>query len=135
MEFVELPSHLVDELFARAKRSPKEEICGLLAGKGGRFTRCYPEMNIARNKRQRFEMEPEGQIDAFRKMRERGEVLLGIYHSHPNGPAHPSSIDLSRHEYLDVLYLVISLEGPVTPELRGFRIENGQAREVSIGIT
>jgi len=56
-------------------------------------------------------------------MRERGEELFAIFHSHPAAPAEPSALDMAQAGYPDALYLIVSLGTCGVLELRGFRIE------------
>ena len=67
-------------------------------------------------------------------MRDNGEELKAIYHSHPEAPAQPSLDDIRQHEYPDVLYLIVSLATRGVLDLRGFRIRNGKIEAVEIGI-
>ena len=70
----------------------------------------------------------------MRQMREDGDELLAIYHSHPNSPPVPSLTDIQQHEYPDVLYLIISPHPQGVPEMRGYRIRDRKIQEVTIGI-
>jgi proteasome lid subunit RPN8/RPN11 len=65
-------------------------------------------------------------------MREAGEELVAIYHSHPDGPAAPSLTDVVEHEYPGVLYLIVSLATRDAPEIRGFYIHGERVEEVPL---
>ena len=67
-------------------------------------------------------MDPRDQIDALREMRERGESLFAIYHSHPDSPPAPSETDLKQAGYPEALYLIISLDTKGVLEMRGWRL-------------
>ena len=59
---------------------------------------------------------------AQRRMRERGEQLLVIYHSHPRAAEpSPSATDVRLAFYPSAIYLIIGLAGP-EPLIGGFRI-------------
>ncbi len=131
---VRIPRTIVNQILRHAQHSEGEEVCGLIAGRGGEFTRCYPVANVARDRRRLFQMDPKGQIDAMRAMRAAGEELMAIYHSHPDAPAVPSPADVAQHEYPEVLYLIVSLAAKGLPELRGFLIRDRKVTEVAIGI-
>ena len=66
------------------------------------------------------------------KMRELGEELFAIYHSHPTTPALPSFYDLDEAAYPDALYLIISLNTKGILEMRGFKIQQKTAMEVPL---
>jgi len=125
MPDVILSRTLVNELLTQAQHSPEEEVCGL---------RVYPVANIARERDHLFAMEPQAQIDAMRQMREAGEELFAIYHSHPHAPAEPSLHDMAEAAYPEALYLIISLNTKGVLELRGFRLRESQVETVELGI-
>lgn len=128
---VSLPGELIEALIGAARESPEREICGLIGqGVGGRL-RGYPVANVAADPARRFCLDPRGQIDAFRRMRERGEALYAIYHSHPRGEAEPSVTDLAEATYSEALYLIVApaAQGPL---LRAFLIRDGAARELAV---
>ncbi len=66
-------------------------------------------------------------------MRENGEALFAIYHSHPTSPAEPSAIDLELAAYPDALYLIISLNTKGVLEMRGFRL-NDNKMVIEVGL-
>jgi proteasome lid subunit RPN8/RPN11 len=61
-------------------------------------------------------------------MRERGEQLLAIYHSHPrsNEPV-PSDTDVRLAYYPAAVYFIVGLGG-TEPVLRAFRISESERR-------
>jgi proteasome lid subunit RPN8/RPN11 len=127
-----LPRELALALLAEAQRSPAQEVCGLIAARGGTPQRLIPIRNIATDPSRRFEMEPQQQIEALREIRQQGEQLWAIYHSHPDAPARPSARDLDDAAYPDALYLVISLNTEGVMELGGFRLQNDRFIEVAL---
>ena len=119
---VEIPRALVNQILHHAQASPELEVCGLIGAKQGVPTSWYPVANAAAMPQVRFQLDPKGQIEAMRNMRERDEALFAIFHSHPTAPAEPSPVDLAEAVYLDALYLVISLNTKGVLEMRGFWI-------------
>ncbi|HEY5158464.1 MAG TPA: M67 family metallopeptidase [Anaerolineales bacterium] len=105
------------------------EACGLLAGINRRV-----EMSIGvRNADQspvRFHMEPLEQWRAFQRIESAGMELLGIYHSHPDGPDRPSPTDIAEAMYPVVQIIWYRQEGKW--RARGFRIEAVKVREVAL---
>ena len=132
MNPVRLPRAIADRLRRLAQASPDEEICGLVARDSRGRYRCYPVPNVAADRRRFFALDPRTQIDAMRAMRERGEELAAIYHSHPDSPPLPSAADVEQHEYPGVLYLIVSLATGGAPELRGFHIRERRVEEVPL---
>ncbi|MEJ2687811.1 MAG: M67 family metallopeptidase [Gammaproteobacteria bacterium] len=116
MTHVAIPEALLACMRTHAAQSPAIEVCGLLGARRGVPTGCYPVANAAPNPASRFDMDVRGQIDAMRTMRERGEALFAIYHSHPRGPSAPSAVDLREAAYPQALYLILS------PGRAGFQV-------------
>ena len=132
MNAVHLSRNIVNQLLQLVQKLPEEEICGLISRDQRGFKKCYPVVNVADDKKHFFALDPKEQIEAMRAMREHGEELAAIYHSHPDSPPQPSLTDIEQHEYPGVLYLIISLGTKGQPEMRGFHINGREAREVAI---
>ena len=128
-----LPHAIAAAIRRHAAESPRVEVCGLIAADAAGAMRCLPIVNVARDAARFFEMDPRAQIDAMRALRERGERLIGIYHSHPSGPAQPSATDIARHEYPDA-FCLIAAPADATVELRAFSIRAGNLSEIRIEI-
>ena len=122
MEQITLPARLIEQMIEHARSAPHSEVCGLLAARDGRPCRCIAIPNIAAHPETLFRMDPKQQIDAFRSMREQGEQLFAIYHSHPVSEAYPSATDARNAFYPDSTYLICSLERPQRPVIRAYRM-------------
>jgi proteasome lid subunit RPN8/RPN11 len=83
----------MDRMRGEAERAAPEECCGLLFGRGELIDEIHPAMNVAGERRRRFEIDPQALVDAHRTARRGGPQVLGYYHSHPAGPAEPSTTD------------------------------------------
>lgn len=129
-----IPRNLINELLTHAQHAPEEEVCGLIASRDGSPSRVYPVANVAAERDHLYAMAPQGQIDAMRRMREAGEELFAIYHSHPHAPAEPSLRDLQEAAYPEALYLIISLNTKGVLEMRGFRLCDGAVESVELGV-
>jgi proteasome lid subunit RPN8/RPN11 len=137
-----LPQYLHDTIIAHAKTESPNECCGLLAGRGGIATVCYPienlpsdagelvDLELPPERHLRYVMDPQGQLLAFKEMRLEGTELLAIYHSHPHTPAYPSGTDV-RLAFSDVHYLIVSLASHI-PTVRAFLIRDGKVSEETI---
>jgi len=134
MESIILPRQLVNRILHQAQSSPDTEICGLITAKEGQPQRCIPIPNVSDQPQQLFAIDPGRQIDAMRRMREQGEDLFGIYHSHPHSPAHPSDTDLQQAGYPEALYIIVSLNTRGVLEMRGFRLQGSKAVQVQLEI-
>jgi len=134
MERIILPRQLVNQMLHQAQSSPDTEVCGLITARDGRPRRCIPVPNVAVHPQRLFSMDPQRQIDAQRRMREQDEELFGIYHSHPHSPAQPSDTDLQQAGYPEALYIIVSLNTKGVLEMRGFRLQDGEAVQVQLEI-
>ena len=123
---------VLEEIVAHAKRCHPKEGCGLVMGSpsapGARF---IPMRNIADSATE-YEMEPQELISELRDARNRGEQLIAICHSHPNGPAIPSRYDIERAYYPEAAHLIVSLIDLERPRAAAFRIIEGEVIEVGL---
>jgi [CysO sulfur-carrier protein]-S-L-cysteine hydrolase len=103
------------------------EACGLLAGKNERVEMSFGIPNAAQSA-VRFRMDAIAQWRAFQRMESAGLDLLGIYHSHPNGPDHPSETDIAESMYPAAQIILYKVKGRW--KARAFRIEDGKANEI-----
>jgi len=130
---IELPRALVNQILHHAQAAPELEACGLIGARDGLPHSCYPVANAAAAPQVRFQLDAQGQIEAMRQIRDHGETLFAIFHSHPAAPAEPSATDLAEAAYPDALYLVISLNTKGVLEMRGFWIgEDKSVAEVTL---
>lgn len=114
-----LSERLRQQMFNHALSDSSHEICGLLGGKCQQLTSYYPVKNIAPDPARRYLMDPGEQIAALKQMRDQGESLAAIFHSHTDAPAQPSSTDLNMAYYPDTCYLILSLQTS-PPEMNAF---------------
>jgi proteasome lid subunit RPN8/RPN11 len=134
VETLRLPRRIVNQLLDHARAAAGRETCGLISVYDGLVRRAIPVANVAPRPEYRYAMDPAGQIAALRAMREAGEDLLAIYHSHPASPAAPSPIDIAEAGYPEAIYLIISLNTKGVLEMRGFRIRDRAVNEVGLEI-
>jgi len=129
---ITLQSSQRDQILAYARAADPAECCGLIGGGEKSATSIYPLRNIAPNTNTSYEAAPEDLFSAQRQMRERGEELLAIYHSHPRSsePA-PSQTDVRLAYYPQAVYFIIGLAGP-TPVMRSFRISEREQHWIEV---
>jgi [CysO sulfur-carrier protein]-S-L-cysteine hydrolase len=123
---IKLRSAHVDEMTAHAQEANPAECCGLVGGAGdGRAHSIYRLRNVALEPLVAYEAAAEDLFAAQKLMRERGEQLLAIYHSHPRArePV-PSVTDVRLAYYPSAIYFIIGLSG-ANAQLRAFRINEG----------
>jgi proteasome lid subunit RPN8/RPN11 len=127
---------MVDDIVAHAREEWPKECCGVVAADDGRATQVYRAANSAKQPNLGYLIEG---IDLYRiwsDIEGRGWVLEAIYHSHPKSPAVPSQTDINlADQWPDALYLIVSLEDPDNPDLRGYRIADGKVDEAELAIS
>ena len=109
-----LPSSIRDAIVERARNGRPHEICGVFGGeyepRGRSDVRSqYPAKNVADRPRTRYRIDPEEQLAIFEALEDRGETIVGFYHSHPTGPPRPSATDTAQATWPDRSYVIVSL--------------------------
>jgi proteasome lid subunit RPN8/RPN11 len=116
------------EIFEYAREAAPAECCGLIGGTAEKASSLYPLRNVAANAQVAYEAAPEDLFGAQRQMRERGEQLLAIYHSHPRAiEPEPSATDVRLAYYPQAIYFIIGLAGE-QPVMRAFKISEADSR-------
>ena len=124
---MKIPKQIYDELIEHARADVPNECCGLVGGTEGEAVTVY-RANNAEGSPLRYNLDPQDQFRFMTEMEEKGEDLVGIYHSHTKSPAYPSQTDINLAAYPDVVYLIVSLAEGEEP-LRGFHIRDGKVSE------
>ena len=125
-----LPANILEQVIRHARDAYPNEACGLLVGRES-VNRYIATKNISSDPHQ-FEIEPSELIATLRSLRETGENLLAIFHSHPHGPAEPSRTDIERAYYPDAAHLIVSLAELDRPRAVAFRIIDGEVLPIEV---
>lgn len=119
---------LLAEIGAHAREASPAECCGLVGGSAGCALTVYRLTNVARDALTSYEGEPRELFGAQRAMRERGEGLLAIYHSHPRSAAPaPSERDVRLAYYPEAVHLIVGFDGDEAV-VRAFRLYESERR-------
>jgi proteasome lid subunit RPN8/RPN11 len=106
-----------------------EEACGLIVGRFDDSAAYATDVMPVRNESMstmRFSIDPLVMYKALKKSEERGETIIGVYHSHPAGPE-PSHLDVSYMEGTSYVWVIVEKCASV----RAFVYEDG-VKEVKI---
>ena len=122
------------EIFAHLDAGKPNEACGLLGGLDGRVEKVYLIPNVTPSP-VRYSMAPGELVRAILEIEERAWELLGIFHSHPAGPAIPSPTDIAEAYYPDSAYIICAPDAGGRWQARAFEIRDGEAREIPIRIS
>jgi proteasome lid subunit RPN8/RPN11 len=79
-------------------------------------------------------MDPADQHRILSGMEDAGLELGAIYHSHTRSAPYPSQTDINLAFYPESLYVIVGVKDPDAPEVRAFRIEDGQVSEAQLEV-
>ncbi len=104
-----------DALRAHGEETYPHECCGVLLGRAEGDERIVTSIVRAGNTRtdspqNRYHIDPRELIRIQRQGRERGEDIVGFYHSHPDHPARWSATDLAEAHWLGCSYVITSVD-------------------------
>ena len=118
--------HHAHEMIIHAREEDPNECCGILAGAEGVVYRSYRITNTTRSP-YRYLMDPQEFLNAELDAERNGWDFLAFYHSHTHSPAYPSSTDVRmalQSGWLDIDYVLVSLDNQAGPEVRAFHIDD-----------
>ncbi len=123
----------------RALAAFPAECCGLLLGEVEdgdtvRIGRVEPCVNQAADQRRRFTISPGSLLRAYRRARDRGERVVGTYHSHPRGAAVPSEVD-RESAWPGASYLIVGLGEGGVRERRSWRLDEDRFVEAELTVS
>ena len=121
VEPVKLPVAAQKLIIEHAREGKPEEICGILRGKGLEAYEALRGKNIASERIENYEVDPQTLLRQF-DFEDQDEEMMGIYHSHPVSVAYPSATDAWNAHYPESIYFICSLEHDDAPVIRAFRM-------------
>jgi len=124
---------LLKMITEHAIREFPNEACGILAGNQARVKKVY-EMVNAQKSPETFFMDAREQLKVMKEIRNKGEEMIGIYHSHVASLAYPSSHDVELALYPEASYVIISIKDKKNPSVRSFKIAEGKITEEELEI-
>ena len=105
-----------DEIRSHGEETYPHECCGVLLGQmnddGTRKVTSTARCGNTRNDspHNRYNIDPKELVRIQREGRERGEDIIGFYHSHPDHPARWSQTDLAEAHWFSCSYVITSVE-------------------------
>jgi proteasome lid subunit RPN8/RPN11 len=136
MKRFRLDPDLQEQIRRQACAALPRECCGLIEGvrKGETLlaTALHPTPNVAREM-ERFEIDPKAHSAIVRAARTRGAAIVGCYHSHPDGRAMPSLLDLANVGEEGFVWLILALHAGSVGELAAFVVSIGKLVPIACG--
>jgi proteasome lid subunit RPN8/RPN11 len=105
-----------DALRRHGEETYPYECCGVLLGRsdddGARTVTSIARCGNTRtdSPHNRYNIDPRELVRIQREGRERGEDIVGFYHSHPDHPARWSTTDLAEAHWIGSSYVITSVE-------------------------
>lgn len=130
-QVITISREIVEEMERHAREEYPRECCGMLAGRDRIISKLFKTKNIAQSIDE-YELDPLEQVKAFEEIDRLSLSLLGVYHSHPHHPSNPSGLDIQQAFYPDTVFFIISLLDFDNPQLKAFKICEGEVMEEEI---
>ena len=124
---------MIDEMVAHAREEAPNECCGLVASSNGDAQRIYRAANAERSP-VKYVVDPRDQIRIQNDIDDHGWELGAIYHSHTRTEPFPSQTDINlARNWPDPLYVIVGVAGDA-PDVRAYRIVDGQVTEAELEV-
>ena len=112
---LKLTRHDHNALRQHGEETYPHECCGILLGQMDGDDRTVTSTARCGNTRtdsahNRYNIDPKELVRIQREGRERGEDIVGFYHSHPDHPAQWSKTDLAEAHWFGCSYVITSVE-------------------------
>ncbi len=127
---ISLPLLLRRRMLRHVRSVLPDEGCGFVAGIRMQAVAIFPVTNQLHSPF-RFVMEPLEQLKSIQWIEQNDLEIIAIYHSHPSGPATPSTTDLAEHSFPDAFSIICSPIGRRW-SLRCFKMSPAGFEELSL---
>lgn len=112
---LKIPQAAYTAIRAHGEETYPHECCGVLLGSMDGDARIVSSTARCGNTRadsphNRYNIDPKELVRIQREGRERGEDIVGFYHSHPDHPARWSQTDLAEAHWIGCSYVITSVE-------------------------
>jgi proteasome lid subunit RPN8/RPN11 len=117
----------LEDLRRHGEQTYPNECCGVLVGKlEGEARRVSATAHCANTRsdspQDRYNIDPKELVRVQREARERGEDVVGFYHSHPDNPARWSKTDLAEAHWIGCSYVITAIEGGLAGRTCSFEL-------------
>lgn len=118
---MQISRHLLERIESHAAEAFPGESCGFLTGRVGNdiILDAIPSPNRAGDK-QEFLIDAALHLKLQRTLREKGQAVIGIYHSHPSGDSLPSEKDRIGLNDQNLVWMITALSENHPPKTRLF---------------
>ena len=128
-----IPQPLLDQLVEHALEDAPNECCGMVASRDGKAVRVHRARNAAASPL-RYEIDGMEQYGIQTAIEDDGLDLGAIYHSHTRSAPYPSQTDINLAFYPESLYVIVGVKDRDAPEVKAYRILDGQVSEADLDV-
>ena len=132
-----VPRTIKEEVIQYCQSRWPKEACGILAANkrseipGREIVQMYTMTNVE-DSPVGYSMDPREQLQLEKTMRQRGQKLAGIFHSHTASEAYPSPVDVAHAISPDISYVLVSLKKREAPDFKSYRIDGSVVTEEDV---
>jgi len=130
---VRIPQALIDEVVAHALEDAPNECCGMIAARSGEAVEVHRARNAAASPL-RYEIDGMEQFKIQSTIEDAGLDLGAIYHSHTRSAPYPSQTDINLAFYPESLYVIVGVKDRDAPEVKAYRIVDGEVTEAALEV-
>jgi len=127
---ITLPRTVHNAILEQAQAALPYECVGLIVGRSWETARTLTLRNVAEQPETAYLAEPLMLLNALKALDANDELLLAIYHSHPQGPATPSASDLREARYAVPQLIAV----PGAESVRAFRLTGDRFEELAVAV-
>ncbi len=138
---LKIKKEAVEEIKKQAEEGYPYEICGFMLGNidfENNVRECIEVFQVENQNKERandrFEIDPKDYLKVENYADEKGLMIVGIYHSHPDHPDRPSKTDLMFAQP-DMSYIIVSVEKGKAKSWRSWELKEEQFEEEKIYLT
>ncbi len=128
-----LKDALAREIVEHGQAEHPREACGVLLGIGDEVRRVVPIRNVADNPLHQYRLDDRELAQVIDGAD--GLVLVGFYHTHPNGDPIPSPVDVAQAAYPTTPFLIVGLKNRSHPQFAAWLIDYTQVSRVELHLS
>src|SRR3954470_24490462 len=124
---------LLDDVIAHARADAPNKCCGMIASRDGEAVSVHRARNAAASPL-RYEIDGMEQYKIQSAIEDAGMELGAIYHSHTRSAPYPSQTDINLAFYPESLYVIVGVKDRDAPEVKAYRIVDGEVSEAELEV-
>ena len=137
---LKIKKEVIEEIKRQGEKGYPYEICGFLIGEidfGNNIRTAVEAFQVENQNKERandrFEIAPQDYLKVENYADQKGLMIVGIYHTHPDHPDRPSETDL-RFAQPDMSYIILSVKNGKAENWRSWELINGKFQEEQVEI-